>query len=380
MVLGACAAGAGAASADSSFEFSRIGGVDRYDTSTLVSDAYNEVTPDVILANGEPGSYADALTANYLAGVKKAPILLTKKDTTPAIVKKQLVDAKVKNITVVGGVGVVSAKQIAALEADGYKVDRVSGGDRFDTNAAVIKAGGNADGTLGIIATGFDFPDALGAAPLSYDGIPLGLSTKDSVDQDVIDALKAAGVTRVLIAGGTGVVGVGVEAKLIANGIKVEERLAGVDRSSTSVKIAEWAVAHNGFTNEAVNVASGYTQGDGADALAGGVLTGEQERPLLITRGVNDPDNDVLDYLRKNANTLSEGIIFGGPGAVSAAAEDAMEKAAQTVTTNQDFTVSPDGAIEKTVSSDVTKNEGAVTFSFGNVDKAVKLLSSRRAT
>ena len=82
---------------------------------------------------------------------------------------------------------------------------------------------------------------------------------------------------------------------------------AGADRAETSVKAAKYAVKNFDFTNKGVNVASGYVKGYGADALAGGPLTGKQNRPLLVTKDVNIPGASVLQYLKDNANTLHAG-------------------------------------------------------------------------
>ena len=226
LVAGACVAGAGAASATSDFSFHRYNGADRYATSALVDEAYGN-TDTVILANGQPGQYADALAANYLSGVKNAPVLLTQKDATPASVKKQLSDANVKNIIVVGGTSKISDAQVSSLESDGYSVTRVSGADRFATDSKIIGEGGNAKENLAVVATGFNFPDALGGGPLAYDGRPLALTAKTHMDQDVIDALKAAGISKAVILGGTSAVGPEVEAQLKANGIDVVKRLSG---------------------------------------------------------------------------------------------------------------------------------------------------------
>ena len=73
---------------------------------------------------------------------------------------------------------------------------------------------GAAAGNTGLIATGFNFPDALAAGPFSFQGHPLGLSTKTSIEDSTVQALKDAGVTKVLIFGGTGAVSPAVEAKL----------------------------------------------------------------------------------------------------------------------------------------------------------------------
>ena len=308
LVTAAAVAGAGAASATTDFKFQRIGGADRYETSTLVADEFATANPDVILANGEPGNYADALSANTLAGEKNIPVLLTRKDKTPASVLAQLKEDGTKNITVVGGTSVVSDAQVAALKAAGYTVTRVAGADRFATNADIIGASGAAAGDTGLIATGFNFPDALAAGPVSFQGHPLGLSTKDSIDDEVVAALKAAGVTKVLdLRWRRPPCRPAVVAKLAANGIDTSpQRFAGTDRADTSAQAAEYAVKNLSFTNTHVGVASGYVKGFGADALAGGPLEGKEKSPMLVTRDVNVPGASVLAYLKDHAATLKD--------------------------------------------------------------------------
>lgn len=309
------------------FAFDRIGGEDRYETAALVADEYGS-KPDAIVANGQPGFYADALASNYLSGAEDAPILLTRIKELPQHTLDQLDQMNAQNVTIVGGESVVPAEQEQQLKDAGYTVTRVAGDDRFETNAKVLAADGAATGGVGLIATGFNFPDALAAGPFAYKGHSLGLSTKDDVKDVVLDALVADGVKQVLIFGGTDAVGPGVEADLASRGITVKERFAGADRSETSELAAEWALKNLNFTNKHLGVASGYTLGYGADALAGGPLEGKENAPMLITRNVDNPD-DVVDYMKAHCTTLETGHLFGGPAAVSVAAEAAMEKAAQ---------------------------------------------------
>ena len=328
LVTTAVVAGAGAASAATDFKFDRIGGQNRYDTSQYVADEFASANKNVILANGSPTNYADALSANTLAGEMQSPILLTTRDKTPAPVLKQLDDDNVAKITVVGGPAVVSDAQVANLRSLGYTVERVSGDDRFGTNAEVIGMSGAAKGGVGLIATGFNFPDALSAGPFSYQGHPLGLTTRDSIDDQVVSALDDAGVTKVLIFGGTDVVKPAVEAKLATKGITVEKRFAGADRSETSTLAAKYATDTLGFTKAHVGVASGYVKGYGADALSGGPLEGKEVAPMLITKDVNNP-GVVDDYLDANCGPLKTGHIFGLQAAISAAQETTLTDAAQ---------------------------------------------------
>ena len=77
-----------------------------------------------------------------------------------------------------------------------------------------------------------------------------------------------------------------------------------------------------------MGVASGYVNGYGADALAGGPLEGKEKSPMLVTKDVNNPGASVLAYLKNHASTLKTGHIYGGTAAVSTAAQTAMENAA----------------------------------------------------
>ena len=97
--------------------------------------------------------------------------------------------------------------------------------------------------------------------PLAYNGHALGLSESDDIDNDVVAALKAAGVKKVLVLGGPTIVGDKVVAELKAAGIELEERIYGADRSATSTKVADYAIPTLGFTNTAVQRRLGLHRG-----------------------------------------------------------------------------------------------------------------------
>ncbi len=118
-------------------------GSTRFDTAIAVAKKFGN-SDNVILASGDANHYPDALSANYLAGHVHEPILLTQGSATPPNVLNYLQSSGVKNITIVGGPLAVSSAQEAALKAQGYNVTRIDGGatgDRFDTNAAILKDG-----------------------------------------------------------------------------------------------------------------------------------------------------------------------------------------------------------------------------------------------
>ena len=342
LVAGACVAGAGAANATTGFSFGqRIAGQNRYETAIQAADQYGQ-SKNVILADGEQGHYPDALVASYLSGIKKAPILLTHPNslTRSADVKGEINKLNPTDIWIVGGTDVVSASIQNELANAGYTVHRVQGQNRYLTDAAAINTGGKASTDTAIVTTGQDFPDAVAASPLAYaKGMPLAITKATMMDQKVIDALQSAGITKVVVLGGPDVVSDAVVAQLKAAGITMTKRIYGAYHNETSADLAQYEIDNYGFTNKAVDVASGYKPGTGADALSGGPLAGKQMRPMLVTQNVTKPGVGVLGFLQNNANTLAQGDIFGGLGAISQGAEDQMVAAAQMVTTNQSYSV-----------------------------------------
>ncbi len=326
LVLGGSVVTAGSASAEADFDFQRVSGDNRYDTAAKAAEAFGAAST-VIIASGERGRYPDALAANYLAGLENAPVLLTRQDETPAEVKQAIQDSGARNIIIVGGESAVSAAQEQSLSQE-YTVKRLAGEDRWGTAAAIIGEGGDAQGDTALLATGMNFPDALGGGPVAFaEKMPLAITKVGDIPDNVVDELKSAGITKVLVLGGESAVSKAVETELKDKGITVEKRFAGADRAETSAMLARYAIASLGFKNTGVNVASGYVKGDGADALGGAALTGKQERALLITKSEDTAGAAILKFLGDYAGTLTEGLIFGGTSALTESLELQLEKA-----------------------------------------------------
>ena len=79
---GAISAGFNPANAVEGFALERLAGADRYATAAAIADeAFPNGATTAIIARGDV--FADALAANYLAGVVDAPILLTDTNRLP---------------------------------------------------------------------------------------------------------------------------------------------------------------------------------------------------------------------------------------------------------------------------------------------------------
>lgn len=325
LVIGGSVAGASTANAEARFDLERLAGDNRYATSAKAADAFGTANT-VILASGEQGRYPDALAANYLAGIEKAPVLLTKRATTPDVVKAAIEDTGARNVIIVGGESAISAEQQQALETD-YNVTRLSGDDRYGTASAIIDEGGQANGTA-LLATGTNFPDALGGGAVAYaKDMPLAITKPGDLPDSVLASLKSANITKVLVLGGKSAVSEAVVKELEDEDIEVTKRFAGVDRAETSAMLAQYAIEELGLDDSGVNVASGFVQGDGADALSGAAVTGKAQRALLITKSADTAGNAILAFLEEYADTLTSGLLFGGTSALTEDLELTLEKA-----------------------------------------------------
>ncbi|MDQ3349981.1 MAG: cell wall-binding repeat-containing protein, partial [Acidobacteriota bacterium] len=194
----------------------RIFGANRYDTAARVS-ANAFPTPGVPTAYIATGSnFPDALAGVAAAGKTGGPILLTGRDSLNPHTRAELARLRPARIVILGGTAVVSsavASQLAPYATTG-SVQRLAGADRYSTAAAVSR-GTFATADTVFIATGTNFPDALGGGPVAgRDGAPLLLVPSGSVPASAAAELRRLNPARVIVLGGTSVVSVGVAAQI----------------------------------------------------------------------------------------------------------------------------------------------------------------------
>lgn len=275
---------------------SRIGGVNRVDTSLLLLDkAANK--SEVVLATGR--NFPDGLVAGALAGASKSGVVLTM--GTNAIEPETLNKLKsvgTSKVTIVGGTGAVSQGVEDSLKAAGIQVERIAGTDRYDTAFQVfdyMKASGklklNARGEPHVfVATGRDFPDALAASAVAAK-IGAAVVLADTPEQ----------VNRVVAGTRPYAVGAQID-KLMANmGVSMSGWFDGKDRYDTANKLVNWSVWKGGDT---VMVAVGTNY---PDALAAGGLAASTGQLLVLA----NPSSAVL----KVPASVKNLVFIGGEGA-----------------------------------------------------------------
>ena len=193
----------------------RIAGASRYETSRLCAQmALVQAHPLKWAFVTTGANFPDALAASPIAYARMAGVYLCSRDST-AIAAQLFVDS-VNRVVVLGGTGAVTSVTENALIArfGAPFVQRWAGADRYDTSvqvashATVSQAGASNLGRLAI-ATGTNFPDALGGGPaVGRNRGALVLTKPGSLPSQVTTLLSARKeeVYHVWFLGGTGAV------------------------------------------------------------------------------------------------------------------------------------------------------------------------------
>ncbi|MCL5888157.1 MAG: S8 family serine peptidase [Actinobacteria bacterium] len=293
----------------------RRSGADRFATAVEISKANWDQSDTVILASG--AGFADALGASSLAGVFDAPILLTQANVLPSAVAAEIERLGATRVIIVGGTGVVGSTVETALKAK-YAVERIGGGDRYETSAliaerVVSELGYEYSGEV-FVASGLSHADALSIAPFAFSARTPVLLV-DRLPRPVIDeAVGNLGAVSAVVVGGSGAV-----PEVVAESLGIPFiRIAGADRFATAVAVAQHAVDTGWGTPDHIGITVGTAF---PDAIAGGPAVGRNNGLMLLTRSDALPEPTV-GALYEWAETNRRIDIFGGTGAVSNAVRD----------------------------------------------------------
>lgn len=184
---------------------SRVGGVDRYDTSRqLALGTFTSGATLAYLSTGE--GFADALSAGPLAGAQSAPLILVpgSAETIDAETITTLTTLGVTKVIITGGPTTVSAGIEASLRSalPSITVERITGTHRFATASALISDVYTTADTV-IIASGRKFPDALAGAALAGSmGVPLMITDPHCIFRANAQQIIDLGATNVIFLGG----------------------------------------------------------------------------------------------------------------------------------------------------------------------------------
>nr|MCR5181430.1 cell wall-binding repeat-containing protein [Clostridia bacterium] len=288
----------------------RVSGKNRFETAFAIADAVKYIRNDepfncAIVANSQ--SFADALSGTYLSTKKTAPILLVKPGYQKSVddVINYIRQNVRPGVTVylLGGEAVVPNQVEEELQGE-YRVRRLYGKSRYETNIEILKEAGVKRAKNILICDGRNFPDALSASATGYP-ILLVSPSLSKTQTDYLDKIKGYGLSPVAIGGEAAVseATMGEVERYLGQG----ERVFGKNRYYTCAEVAK---RFFGCTFTKTVLASGR---DFPDGLCGGLLSKVMRAPLLLTSNYGQTDQGILDFDFKAMNNV---VMLGGESAV----------------------------------------------------------------
>lgn len=284
----------------------RISGVDREQTAIEVSKKmFKDGTNKVVLAN--KNNYSDVLTAAPFAKANNASLLYISSNSISKEVMSEIARLKAKEITIIGGEKSVNEGLKKELEKRNFKVERLSGADRYKTSAQIAAKLIDGKTTTLEIASGENYADALSLNNAAEkDKAPILLVRVNAIDKSVEDVIKSSKASLINIAGREKSVSESTKANIKKISNATVNRIGGADRYETSILLAKYSGA-----KEVVVVASGENF---ADALIAAPFSAKQKGAILLTN---------KDKLGQNAEQFikdtkfNKSYVIGGEKSVS---------------------------------------------------------------
>lgn len=320
----------GQVSAATNTEFQRLSGKDRYLTAVEVSKAgWAEGADYAIVANGE--AYADALSAGPFAKKNNAPILLTSSKGITNETVNELKRLKVKKVYVIGETGVVPNSILETIKKNvTTDVERIGGSDRYATSTKIAEKFGTVNEAM--LASGEGYADALSAVPAAaVKGIPVLLTKAGELPKATSDYIKAQGLKRTFVVGGTASVSDKVKG-LVPDSV----RLGGKNRFETNAEIIKSFALDFNFDKAYFALANGTTGKEFADALTASALAAKGGHPVIISNKAADVATTAI--INEKLSPTTKIIAIGGAPNLSDSLMKSYQIKGETIEAAKDIT------------------------------------------
>jgi len=200
----------------------------------------------------------------------------------------------------------------------------VAGSSRYETAVKASERTFAAGAECVVIATGSNWPDALGGAALAAaENGPILLTDARSLPSAVADEIGRLGATRAYILGGTGAVSASVEqalAQLLGAGNIT--RIGGANRYETADLVAAKSVEVLNASGTYDGMAFVATGANFPDALAAAPVSAAKGWPLYLAGPTGLSAGTKAAMASAGVDSVA---ILGGTGAISTATENALK-------------------------------------------------------
>lgn len=280
-----------------------LAGSDRYATAVKLSQSQFNSSNTVIIVNGL--AIADGLAATPLATYLNSPILLTRSNLIPDVTKSEITRLNAKKAIIIGGNTVADSNVESQLRNLGIaSIERLGGSDRYATSLQIAKY---IDSNLYdvenvVISNGLGEADAMSIASVAgRDRMPIILSRKDKLNDDIYNWLKGESLNTAYIIGGQTVLNDTI--LNLVNGITSSDisgnRLGGANRYDTNAIVIE---RFYGSTLNKVYASKGLVL---VDALTAGPIAALNNGPVVLCNNdLTMAQKNILSL--KNANAIVE--------------------------------------------------------------------------
>ncbi|WP_346936207.1 family 10 glycosylhydrolase [Clostridium sp.] len=291
----------------------QLKGLNRYETSVMVSKEGWSSADTVLLVNGLAN--ADGLVATPLASAYGAPIILSEKSSLPSETKAEIKRLNPSRVILIGGNTVLSDsldKQLKEIKSN-LVVERIGGSTRYDTSLLVAKRLDTiADVSKSYVCYGLGEADALSiAAKAGEEKAPIILVEKNVTPRGTLDWLRGESLQTAYFIGGTTNIYSSVisEINSITSSDVSGNRVAGINRYDTNA-----AVINKFYTNTAqsgISVTKGLVL---ADALTSGPMAAKFKTPIVLV------DTELSNDQKQILSTKQTSLIYEIGGGINPSA------------------------------------------------------------
>ncbi|MDR1358877.1 MAG: cell wall-binding repeat-containing protein, partial [Coriobacteriales bacterium] len=306
-------------------------GAGRYDVAQMIVNSKLDALQGgqrhngVIVASGEEGKFADALSASGLAGMLDYPLVLTNGSAGALSSQARNAIAAIAgagklDVIIIGGEGTISpdaASELAGYDSDGSPV-RLGGPDRYAVGVTIFNYGVQSGGwqsDTAFVARGDNFPDALAVASYAASHkSPIVLVDPNATQLETPASQILAQYGKVVVLGGTASVKPAlyqeIEGLIGAANVR---RLDGATRYEAGMSIVRWQL-EQGISLNGVGFATGMRF---PDALASGFLLAHTNSALILLSPEDGDNAAAYQLLGMHGSTINQIRIFGGENSVT---------------------------------------------------------------